>query len=173
VAPRAKIPHGMFALGVHLFSTHCPDAVHWQANPRVRLMAHDGAVHTDSRSNSKNERTNFMNTYKQLLPRTILLGSVGLAAMLLVSTPSCKAQEVSPDHFTDTGVQNVYEGSPAKVAAPVVKQNLLASQPRAHRINSSAAAQPAAKRTSLLYSQLETPAVADKRQPVATTPKKQ
>jgi hypothetical protein len=136
-------------------------------------MAHDGAVHTDSRSNPKNERTNFMNTCKQLLPRTILFGSVGLAAMLLVSTPSCKAQEVSPDHFTDTGVQDVYEGSPAKVAAPAVKQNLLASQPRAHRINSSATAQPGAKRTSLLYSQLETPTVADKRQPVATTPKKQ
>jgi hypothetical protein len=114
-----------------------------------------------------------MNTYKQLLPRTILLGSVGLAAMLLASTPSCKAQEVSPDHFTDTGVQDVYEGAPAKAAAPAVKQNLLASQSRSHRINSSATAQPAAKRTSLLYSQLETPAVADKRQLVATTPKKQ
>ena len=40
-----------------------------------------------------------MNTYKQLLPRTILLGSVGLAAMLLVSTPSCKAPPVQPRPF--------------------------------------------------------------------------
>jgi hypothetical protein len=114
-----------------------------------------------------------MNAYKQLLPRTILLGSVGLAAMLLVSTPSCKAQEVSPDHFTDTGVQDVYEGAPAKVAVPAVQQNLLASQARAHRINSSTAAQQAAKRNNLLYSQLETPAVADKRKPAANTPQKQ
>src|SRR5580704_13432968 len=94
-----------------------------------------------SRSKSKKERINFMNTYKHLLPRTILFGSVGLAAMLLVSTPSCKAQEVSPDHFTDTGVQDVYEGAPAKVVARMVKQNLLASQARMHRINSSASMQ--------------------------------
>jgi len=111
-----------------------------------------------------------MNTCKQLLPRTILFGSVGLAAMLLVSTPSCKAQEVSPDHFTDTGVQDVYEGATAKVVAPKAKQNLLASQTRVRQINSSAAAHPAAKRTSLLYSQLDTPAVVDKRKTVASTP---
>jgi hypothetical protein len=60
-----------------------------------------------------------MNAYKQLLPRTILIGSMSLAAMLLVSTPSCKAQEVSPDHFTDTGVQDVYDAAPAK--KPVTK----------------------------------------------------
>jgi len=111
-----------------------------------------------------------MNTYKQLLPRTIVLGAVGVAAMLLVSSPSCKAQEVSPDHFTNTGVQDVYEGAPAKVAVPVMKQNLLASQVRAHRINSSTAAQHAAKRNDLLYSQLETPAVANKRKPAANAP---
>ena len=114
-----------------------------------------------------------MNTYKQLLPRTILFGSVGLAAMLLVSTPSCKAQEVSPDHFTDTGVQDVYEPALAKVSAPKAKQNLLASQARTHRINSSMAAQHAAKRNNLLYSQLDTPAVVDKRKPAAKTPQNQ
>jgi hypothetical protein len=113
-----------------------------------------------------------MNTYKQLLPRTILLGSVSLAAMLLISTPSCKAQEVSPDHFTDTGVQDVYEGATARVAAPK-KQNLLASPARAHQINSRAGAPSFAKRTSLVYSQLDTPAVADRRKPVASTPQKQ
>ena len=51
---------------------------------------------------------------------------VGLGAALALS-PSCKAQEVSPDHFTDTGVQNVYESAPAKTAAPKPKQ----SQPTA------------------------------------------
>jgi hypothetical protein len=93
--------------------------------------------------------------------------------MLLVSTPSCKAQEVSPDHFTNTGVQDVYEGAPAKVAAPKAKQNLLASQGRAHRINSSTTLQASAKRTSLLYTQPSNQAVADKRKPVANTPQKQ
>lgn len=113
-----------------------------------------------------------MNTYKQLLPRTTLFGSVGLAAMLLVSTPSCKAQEVSPDHFTDTGVQDVYESTSAKVSAPKAKQNLLASQARTHRINPSTTALRA-KRNNLLYSQLDTPAVVDRRKPAASTPQQQ
>src|SRR6202521_2213799 len=117
-------------------------------------MAHDRAVLAVSRSNSKDERTKFMNTSKQLLPRTILLGSLGLAAMLLVSTPSCKAQEVNPDHFTDTGVQDVYEGAPAKVATPMLKQNLSATQTRQHQINSPATVHTVAKRTSLWSAQL-------------------
>jgi hypothetical protein len=110
-----------------------------------------------------------MNTYKQLLPRTILFGSLGLAAMLLVSTPSCKAQEVSPDHFTDNGVQDVYEGAPAKVATPKAKQDLLASQTPTRRINSSATSQRA-KRNDLLYTQNSTPAAVDKRKHVPITP---
>ena len=104
-----------------------------------------------------------MNSYKQLLPRTILVGSLGLAAMLLVSTPSCKAQEVSPDHFTDTGVQNVYEGAPAQVAAPAAKQSVSATQSRVHRINSAATVQPAAKRNSSKPSQPSVQMVAEKR----------
>jgi hypothetical protein len=111
-----------------------------------------------------------MSTYKQLLPRTILFGSVGLAAMLLVSTPSSKAQEVSPDHFTDTGVQDVYDAALAKAAAPKAKQNLLASQAHTQGINSST---HPAKRNNLLYSQLYTPAANDKRKRVASTPPKQ
>ena len=154
----------MFALGVHLFFTRCPDAVHWQANLRVRLMAHDGAVLAASRSKSKNERIKFMNTSKQLLHRTILFGSLGLAAMLLVSTP-CKAQEVNPDHFTDTGVQDIYEGAPAKVAATIVKQNLSGTPARRHQSNSPASAHTVAKRTSQLSAQLNAPAVADKPKP--------
>ncbi|HWZ98760.1 MAG TPA: hypothetical protein VN025_13470 [Candidatus Dormibacteraeota bacterium] len=69
-----------------------------------------------------------MNAYKQLLPRTILVGSLGLAAMLLFSTPSCKAQEIAPDHFTETGVQNVHENAPAKVAAPGAQQKQFSAQ---------------------------------------------
>ena len=125
-------------------------------------MAHDGAVLAVSGSKSKNERTKFMSTSKQLLPGTILFGSLGLAAMLLVSTPSCKAQEVNPDHFTDTGVQDVYEGAPAKVAAPLVKQNLSATQARQHQINSPATVHTVAKRTHQLSAELDIPAVADR-----------
>ena len=135
-------------------------------------MAHDGAVLAVSRSKSKNERAKFMNTSKQLLPRTILCGSLGLAAMLLVSTP-CKAQEVNPDHFTDTGVQDVYEGAPANVATPVIKQNQSANEVRKHQINSPAAVHTVAKRTYQLSAQLDTPAVADKPKPTSNTLPKQ
>jgi hypothetical protein len=114
-----------------------------------------------------------MNTSKQLLPRTILIGSLGLAAMLLVSTPSCKAQEVNPDHFTDTGVQDVYEGAPVNVATPIVKQSLSSRQVPKHQINSPAAVHTVAKRTYQLSTQLDTPAVADKPKPTSNTLPKQ
>jgi hypothetical protein len=136
-------------------------------------MAHDGAVFAVGRSKSKNERTKFMNTSKPLLPRTILFGSLGLAAMLLVSTPSCKAQEVNPDHFTDTGVQDVYEGAPAKLATPSVKQKLSATQTKKHQINSPATMHTVAKRTDQLSAQLDTPAVANKPMPTSNTLPKQ
>jgi len=113
-----------------------------------------------------------MNTYKQLLPRTILLGSMGLAAMLLVSTPSCKAQEVSPDHFTDTGVQDVYDAAPATVAVPTAKQTQAASQASANRMHAAANMQSAARRNVVLSAKLDNSAVAERRKPaVATLPK--
>ncbi len=49
-----------------------------------------------------------MNTYKFWMPKTLWVGSMGLAAMLLGWTPSCRAQEVNPAHFTDTGVEDAY-----------------------------------------------------------------
>jgi hypothetical protein len=107
-----------------------------------------------------------MNTFKHLLPRTILFGSLGLAATLLVSTPSCKAQEVNPDHFTDTGVQDVYEGAPVKVATPI---NLSATRAPRHQINSPATVQTVAKRTSHQSGRLDGPAVADKPKLVSST----
>jgi hypothetical protein len=107
-----------------------------------------------------------MNTFKHLLPRTILFGSLGLAATLLVSTPSCKAQEVNPDHFTDTGVQDVYEGAPVKLAKPI---NLSATRAPKHHINSSATVQTVAKRTSHQSGQLDAPTVVDKPKLVSST----
>jgi hypothetical protein len=58
---------------------------------------------------------------KLLLPKTLWLGTIGVATMLLGWTPSCKAQEVSPAHFTDTGVEDVYPAKklPAKKPAKV------------------------------------------------------
>jgi hypothetical protein len=110
-----------------------------------------------------------MNTIKQLLPRTILLGSLGLAAMLLVSTPSCRAQEVNPEHFTDTGVQDVYEAAPVNVATPVVKQSLSSRPVPKHQIHSPAAVHTVVKRTYQLSTQLDTLAVADRAKPTSNT----
>jgi hypothetical protein len=47
-----------------------------------------------------------MSIYKLWISRTPWVGSIGLAAMLLCWTPSCKAQEVNPALFTDTGVED-------------------------------------------------------------------
>src|SRR5258708_39582368 len=63
-----------------------------------------------------------------------LLGSAG--AMTI--TPACKAQEVSPDHFTDTGVENVYQTAPHGAAAPKPKLTPSALQTRNQRTNSPA-----------------------------------
>jgi hypothetical protein len=49
-----------------------------------------------------------MDIYKLWIPKTLWVGSIGLAAMLLGWTPSCKAQEVNPALFTDTGVEDAY-----------------------------------------------------------------
>ena len=49
-----------------------------------------------------------MNIYKLWIPKTLWVGSIGLAAILLGWTPSCKAQEVNPALFTDTGVEDAY-----------------------------------------------------------------
>jgi len=61
-----------------------------------------------------------MNHFKLLVPKTLWLGTIGIATMLLGWTPSCKAQEVSPVRFTDAGVEDVYAAKPlAKKAAKV------------------------------------------------------
>jgi hypothetical protein len=86
-------------------------------------MVHDAgrstppATGVSSRANSKKERTIAMNYFKVLLPKTLWMGTIGVAAMLLGWTPSCKAQEVSPAIFTDTGVEDVYP-----VAKPLAKK---------------------------------------------------
>jgi len=80
---------------------------------RSRPAASSGS----SRANSKEGRTIAMNNFKALLPKTVWIGTLGVAAMLLGWTPSCKAQEVSPAIFTNTGVEDAF---PA--AKPVAKK---------------------------------------------------
>lgn len=94
----------------------------------------------------------------------------GLGAALLFS-PACKAQEVTSDHFTDTGVQNVYEGTPSKAVAPKAKKMAPAQQAEARKANSAPTLQPAAQRSSTPASQPKAQAVADKRKPAPSTPK--
>jgi hypothetical protein len=83
-----------------------------------------------------------MITSKHVLPRTILFGSLGLAAVLLVSTPSCKAQEVNPAIFTDTGVEDAY---PAK--KPLTK-NVVKVETAAHPTTIASAPAMASRRKS-------------------------
>jgi hypothetical protein len=97
---------------------------------------------------------------------------VGLGAALAFS-PASKAQEVSPDHFTDSGVQNVYENASAQTAAPKPKQNYSAAPVRSSQTNSSATLQPVAKHTPVSATQPGPKTVADKRKSAPATPKKQ
>jgi len=95
---------------------------------------------------------------------------VGLGAALVFS-PASKAQEVSPDHFTDTGVQDVYNPAPSTAPAAKPKQKAPATQQHSH--SSSAALQPVAKRTPVSAAQPGARALADnKRKSAANTPKK-
>ena len=105
----------------------------------------------------------------RMLRIPILLFGLGGAALLL--SPACKAQEVTSDHFTDTGVQGIYENAPVKAATPKLKQKTL--QARAHhQTKSPATLQSAVERAPLLSAQNGTQAVAEKRKPAAREPKK-
>jgi len=91
---------------------------------------------------------------------------VGVGAAMLLS-PSCKAQEVTNDHFTDSGVQNIYDSTTAKQAAPKPKQKPAPARATNARLaNSPATLQATAQRAPALPSQ----EVTDKRK---TNPKKQ
>ena len=105
------------------------------------------------------------NTFK--LP-VILLGFTG--ALLL--SPAGKAQEVTSDHFSDTGVLNVYELRAGKVAAPAVKQMPAAVQARKQQSGSASALQRTAKRGSSLPAKPEAQTIPDKRKPAPVERKK-
>jgi hypothetical protein len=102
-----------------------------------------------------------------MLKLPMILAGIG-AAMLF--SPSCKAQEVSNDHFTDSGVQNVYDSAPARqVAAKPELKSAPVQASAHHKTNSPVTLQAAAHRAPVLSAQ----EVADKRKPAPKTPKKQ
>ena len=87
---------------------------------------------------------------------------LGFGAALILPR-ACRAQEVSPDHFTETGVQDVFPAAPHHVAAPRLKPTPPALQARNNKTNSPATLQLAAKRDSSLSAQPDTLALQEKR----------
>lgn len=85
-----------------------------------------------------------------MLKLPILLAGIGAALLL---SPSCKAQEVSNDHFLDSGVQNVYDGASAKQAAKPAQKPASAQVSAHHKSNSSATLQASAQRAPVLSAQ--------------------
>ena len=64
-------------------------------------------------------------------PLTIAFG-LALATMLVCCTPSCRAQEVNPDHFTATGVEDVYPVKRPSPAHRSTKQTTAIPKTHAH-----------------------------------------
>jgi hypothetical protein len=92
---------------------------------------------------------------------------LGFGAALILS-PACKAQESSPDHFTDTGVQDVYQPAPAKPAAAAkTKAAMTVAQAEKQQGHLAASLQNASTRNSSSAAQPNAVAVADKRKVVA------
>ncbi len=105
----------------------------------------------------------------RMLKIPVMLLGFGGALML---SPVCKAQEVSPDHFTATGVENVYQAAPQKAAALMPKQTTPALQARNHRADSPTTLHLTASRNSSLPVQASALAIPEKRKIVARKPKK-
>lgn len=100
--------------------------------------------------------------------RLSLLLGFGAAALFL--SPAAKAQEVSSDHFTETGVQNVYETAPVKAATPKPKRTV---ETQARSRNNSPAVLEASARTPLLAAQGGSKTASSKRKSAQAGPKKQ
>jgi hypothetical protein len=87
-------------------------------------------------------------------------------AAALILTPACQAQEVSPDHFTETGIEGISPVASTK-AAPSPKQRPSAVQARNHQTDSLATLQLASKRDSSSAAQPGALAIQEKRKPAA------
>jgi hypothetical protein len=108
-----------------------------------------------------------MKSFSMLKLPLILLSFSGA----LLFSPASKAQE-GFDHFTGTGVQNVYEPGAGKAAPASVKQMPASVQARKQQTGSASPLQRTAKRGSSLLAQPEAQATADKRKPTPTELKK-
>ena len=89
-----------------------------------------------------------------LLPKTLWLGTIGVAATLLCWTPSCKAQEVSPAHFTQTGVEDVYpvQKPLAKKSAKVlIATRSIQAGPSSQAVNRKQNARRVARRRNVVF----------------------
>jgi hypothetical protein len=110
-----------------------------------------------------------MKPFRMLKIPVILLGFAGA----LILSPACKAQqEVSPDHFTDTGVEHIYQAAPHKAAAHELKQTPPVLQARHHRTDSPATPQLTATRHSLSAAQPSALAIPEKRKTATRKPNK-
>ena len=98
----------------------------------------------------------------------ILLGFGGA----LILSPVCQAQEVSPDHFTDMAVENVYQAAPQKLAATKPMQTPPALQARNLRTDSPTTMQLTATRSSSLAAEPRALAIPEKHKIAPRKPKK-
>jgi hypothetical protein len=89
----------------------------------------------------------------------------------LLFSPASKAQE-GFDHFTDTGVLNVYEPVASKPAQAALKQMPAAVPARKQTVGSASPLQRSAKRGSSLVAKPEAQAITDKQKPTPTELKK-
>ena len=96
------------------------------------------------------------------------------AAAVLSFPPACRAQEVTNDHFTDTGLQDVYDGGPAKQATPKKVQKPAVVQVQAHqKTRPTATVHATAERAPVLSAQAVATEVAEKRKTAPKPQKKQ
>jgi hypothetical protein len=96
---------------------------------------------------------------------------LGVGAALILS-PACKAQESSPDHFTDVGVQDVYQHAPAKPAGATARQTAPAAQAQNQLSGSAASLKNAGASNSSSAAHPNAVAVAEKRKIAARKPEK-
>src|SRR5437899_8311360 len=95
-----------------------------------------------------------MNHFKLLLSKILWLGTIGVATLLVSWTPSCKAQEVSPAHFTETAVEDAYpvQKPPAKKPAKVhVATNAIQAGPSKRVVDRKKNTRRLARRRNVAY----------------------
>ena len=96
-----------------------------------------------------------MNRFKLLVPKTLWLGTIGVA-MMLCWTPSCKAQEVSPAHFTEAGVEDAYpvqKPLPKKSAKVQIASNSIPAGPSSRAVDRKKNAHRTARKQEVVLAQ--------------------